>query len=155
MTRHERVAAPELTAAEAEAQAAADAAVRRLVHLALLGTVMGTLVGTAAVILAMVGVLHLQATASPGDSTSVLLIAGGTIGGLCVGAASAWWILAPLGSWFRRGMLATVSAFATVILMLLAFPIRALFGPPGLVTFAIICLVGALLLGRRARLLVP
>lgn len=151
MTRYERVEPPELTEAEAAAQDAADAAVRRLVHLALLGTGMGTLVGTATVLLAMVGVLQLQATAPPTESTAVLLIAGGTMGGLFMAAVSAWWILAPLGNWYRRGMLATVSAFATVLVMLLAFPLRALFGPPGLVTFAILCLIGALLLARRAR----
>jgi hypothetical protein len=151
VTRYERVDPPELTEAEAAAQDAADAAVRRLVHLALLGTGMGTLVGTATVLLAMVGVLQLQATSPPTESTAVLLIAGGTMGGLFMAAVSAWWILAPLGNWYRRGMLATVSAFATVLVMLLAFPLRALFGPPGLVTFAILCLIGALLLARRAR----
>lgn len=151
MTRYEQVDPPELTEAEAALQGAEDAAVRRLVHLALLGTATGTLVGTAAVMLAMVGILQLQAASPPSESTSVLLIAGGTMGGLLVAAVSAWWILAPLGNWYRRGMLATVSAFATVIVMLLAFPIRGLFGPAGLVIFAIACLLGAVLLGRRVR----
>lgn len=112
---------------------------------------MGTFAGTAAVIGAMLAVLQLQARTSTDDGTLVLLIAGGTLGGLAVGAASTWWILAPLGNWFRRGMLATVSAFATVLLMLLAFPVRGLFGSTGLLVFVLLCLLMALWLGRRAR----
>jgi hypothetical protein len=79
------------------------------------------------------------------------LIAGGTLGGLAVGAACTWWILAPLGNWFRRGMLATVSAFATVLAMLLAFPVRGLFGSTGLLVLVLLCLLIALWLGQRAR----
>lgn len=137
--------------AEAAALAAADADVRRLVRLALTGTAMGTCAGTAAVIGAMVTVLQLQARTSTDQGTLVLLIAGGTLGGLAVSAASTWWILAPLGNWFRRGMLATVSAFATVLAMLLAFPVRGLFRTTGLILFAAACLLTALWLGRRAR----
>ena len=137
--------------AEAEAREAADADVRRLVRLALTGAAMGTFVGTAAVIGAMLAVLQLQARTSTDDGTLVLLIAGGTLGGLAVGAACTWWILAPLGNWFRRGMLATVSAFATVLAMLLAFPVRGLFGSTGLLVLVLLCLLIALWLGQRAR----
>lgn len=133
------------------AQAAADAAVRRLVHLAFLGTAAGTLVGTATVVLAMLGVLRLQAASAPSQETGLLLIVGGTFGGLVVGGAAAWWLLSPLRNWYRQGMLATVSAFATVLAMLLAFPIRGLAGSRGLLLFAAACLVGALFLARRAR----
>lgn len=141
---------PALAQAEAAAREAADADVRRLVRLALTGTSAGTFAGTAAVIGAMVAVLQLQAHTATPDGTLVLLIAGGTIGGLAVGAACTWWILAPLGNWFRRGMLATVSAFATVLVMLLAFPVRGLFGSTGLVIFVLVCLLIALWLARRA-----
>jgi hypothetical protein len=137
--------------AEAEAREAADADVRRLVRLALTGAAMGTFVGTAAVIGAMLAVLQVQARTSTDDGTLVLLIAGGTLGGLAVGAACTWWILAPLGNWFRRGMLATVSAFATVLAMLLAFPVRGLFGSTGLLVLVLLCLLIALWLGQRAR----
>ncbi|HET8633300.1 MAG TPA: hypothetical protein VFL88_04080 [Gemmatimonadales bacterium] len=137
--------------AEAEAREAADADVRRLVRLALTGAAMGTFAGTATVIGAMLAVLQLQARTSTDEGTLVLLIAGGTLGGLAVGAASTWWILAPLGNWFRRGMLATVSAFATVLAMLLAFPVRGLFGSAGLLAFVLACLLIAFWLGRRAR----
>ncbi|HET8762111.1 MAG TPA: hypothetical protein VFM12_01750 [Gemmatimonadales bacterium] len=137
--------------AEAEAREAADADVRRLVRLALTGAAMGTFVGTAAVIGAMLAVLQLQARTSTDDGTLVLLIAGGTLGGLAVGAACTWWILAPLGNWFRRGMLATVSAFATVLAMLPAFPVRGLFGSTGLLVLVLLCLLIALWLGQRAR----
>jgi hypothetical protein len=141
-------------AQDADAQwAEEDAAVRRLIRLALFGTAAGALAGTAAVIAAMVGVVRLQASAPPAESTAVLLIAGGTIGGLVVGAIVAWWLLAPLGNWFRRGMLATVSAFATVLLMLLSFPVRGLLGVPGLLGFVVLCLAAALFLGHRARVL--
>ena len=139
--------------AEADARAAVDADLRRLVRLALSGAAMGTFAGTAVVIGAMVAVLQLQAHTSTDDGTLVLLIAGGTIGGLAIGAACTWWILAPLGNWFRRGMLATVSAFAAVLLMLLAFPVRGLFGTTGLLVFVAACLLIALwLLGRTRRL---
>lgn len=138
----------------ADAQwAAENAAVRRLMHLALLGTAAGALAGTAAVVAAMIGVVRLQTSAPPTESTAVMLIAGGTIGGLVVGAIVAWWLLAPLGNWFRRGMLATVSTFATVLLMLLSFPVRGLLGVPGLLGFVVLCLGAALFLGHRARVL--
>jgi hypothetical protein len=141
----------DIAQAEAAAREAADADVRRLVRLALRGAAMGTFAGTAAVIGAMVAVLQLQARTSTDEGTLVLLIAGGTIGGLAVSAASTWWILAPLGNWFRRGMLATVSAFATVLLMLVAFPVRGLFGTTGLIIFVVACLLVSLWLGSRAR----
>jgi hypothetical protein len=140
--------------AEAGARAAADADVRRLARLALTGAASGAFAGTAAVIGAMVAVLRLQAHTSTDEGTLVLLIAGGTIGGLAVSAAWTWWILASIGNWFRRGMLATVSAFATVLLMLLAFPVRGLFDTTGLMVFVAACLLIALWLGRRARRLV-
>ncbi len=149
MASFEEQAAPEPDAGVAQHEA--DAAVRRLVQLALRGTAMGTLAGTAIVVLAMLAVLAFQVRMTPSESTAVLLIAGGTMAGLAGAALTTWLVLAPLGNWFRRGMLATVSAFATVISMLLALPVRALLGPAGLVGFAALCLLGALLLGRTVR----
>lgn len=81
---------------------------------------------------------------------AVLLIAG-TLLGLLVAAGLAWYLLAPIGSVYRRGALAVVSSFATVLLMLLCLPVHILLGPPGLLGLAALLAALAVLLGREAR----
>ncbi len=46
-------------------------------------------------------------------------------------------------------MLATVAAFATVVLMLVARPVHEAWGTAGLVGLLLLCVVAIILLGRR------
>jgi hypothetical protein len=60
------------------------------------------------------------------------LLVGGTLLGVLGAAQAAWRLLAPVGSVYRRGGLSIVSAFATVLLMLVCIPVNELFGRSGL-----------------------
>ena len=75
----------------------------------------------------------------------------GTLAGLVLSGAVAWRLLSPLGSAYRRGGLAMVSAFATVIAMLLCIPVNQLLGHSGLGGLSVLSLLASLLLARRAR----
>lgn len=78
-------------------------------------------------------------------------IVGGTLGGLLFAALVGWRLLEPITSTYRRGGLAMVSAFATVVLMLTCTRIFELFGRNGLLAFMGFCAVISVLLARRAR----
>jgi hypothetical protein len=80
----------------------------------------------------------------------VLLLAG-TLGGLLLAGGTAWGLLAPVGSAYRRGGLAMVCAFATVVLMLVTMPLNHSLGRPGLLGLAVVAAAASLLLARRAR----
>jgi hypothetical protein len=91
---------------------------------------------------------------SPSDVNPALyLLFAGTLGGVLGAAGVAWWLFGPIASSYRRGGLAMVAGFATVLLMLICIPIHQLLGRSGLVVLFSLCLVAAILLGRRARLL--
>lgn len=79
------------------------------------------------------------------------LLAGGTLAGIFVAGIAAWRLLAPLESVYRRGGLSIVSAFATILLMLICIPVDQQFGATGLVVLLCLSAVAALLLHRRAR----
>ncbi len=79
----------------------------------------------------------------------VLLI--GTAGGLLLAGVVVWRLLAPLHSTYRRGGLALVSAFATVVVMQIYRPLDAAYGPPALLAAAALACALAWLLARRAR----
>jgi hypothetical protein len=78
-------------------------------------------------------------------------IVGGTLAGLLLAGFVGWRLLEPVTSTYRRGGLAMVSAFATVILMLICTRIFELFGRTGLLTFLGFCAVISGLLGYRVR----
>jgi hypothetical protein len=81
------------------------------------------------------------------------LLFGGTVGGILAAAGAAWHLLQPIPSLYRRGGLAIVSGFATVLLMLVCIPIHRMFGQPGLlVTMGVSGLAAALLAVRSRRL---
>ena len=75
----------------------------------------------------------------------------GTMGGLTLAGVVAWRLLAPLRSTYRRGGLALVSAFATVVVMQIYRPLDAAFGAPALLAAAALAAAAAWLLARRAR----
>ena len=75
----------------------------------------------------------------------------GTLGGLLLAGVVAWRLLRPIQSTYRRGGLAMVSAFATVLLMQIYRPLDAAFGVPALLGGAVLSAGLAWLLARLAR----
>jgi hypothetical protein len=108
----------------------------------------GLLVVTATVLL----VETLRGGAQPESLTLRLyLLFGGTLGGVLIAAGAAWHLLGPIESAYRRGGLAMVSGFSTVLLMLICIPINQLLGRAGLIILLGLSALSAALLGRRAR----
>ena len=119
-------------------------------------------IGTAAACAVCVGMLMITATVLGVDALrsdqgprnldlSFSLLVGGTLAGILLAAYSAWHLLAPVGSTYRKGALALVSGFATVLFMLICMPINQLFGRTGLLVLLAVCGVAAVLLARRTR----
>jgi hypothetical protein len=90
-------------------------------------------------------------TTEPALGAPLYLLLLGTLGGLLLAGVVAWRLLRPLQSTYRRGGLALVSAFATVVLMQIYRPLDAAFGMPALLVAAVLAGAVALLLARRAR----
>jgi hypothetical protein len=88
----------------------------------------------------------------PGNlDLSFYLLVSGTLVGILGAAFAAWLLLAPVGSLYRRGGLSIVSAFATVLLMLVCIPINQLFGRNGLLLLLAVSAALALIFSRQAR----
>ena len=79
------------------------------------------------------------------------LLFGGTLSGVLMAAWAAWRLLQPIASTYRRGGLAMVSGFATVLLMLVCIPVNQLLGRSGLVALLALSATAAILLAKRAR----
>jgi hypothetical protein len=79
------------------------------------------------------------------------LLFGGTLAGILIASWAAWRLLGPIASTYRRGGLAMVSGFSTVLLMLICIPINQLLGRTGLISLLAVSGIVAALLGRRAR----
>jgi hypothetical protein len=90
-------------------------------------------------------------TTEPALGAPLYILLFGTLGGLVLAGVVAWRLLRPLQSTYRRGGLAMVSAFATVVLMQIYRPLDAAFGVPALLAGAVLAGVAAWLLARRAR----
>jgi hypothetical protein len=126
-------------------------ATRRFLAAALTGAIaIGLVVVTATVLL----VDLLKRGADQDNLTLRLyLLFGGTVGGILAAAGTAWRLLQPIPSLYRRGGLAIVSGFATVLLMLVCIPIHQLFGRTGLlVTMGLSGIAAAVLAVRSRRL---
>jgi hypothetical protein len=110
--------------------------------------------GLALVTATVIGVDLLRAGApsqtAPGGALLYLLFFG-TLAGLCAAGAVAWRLLSPILSTYRRGGLSLVSAFATVVAMLLCIPVHQIAGRQGLVALGLMALLASFLLGRGAR----
>ena len=104
-----------------------------------------------ATVAALAAVRPPPGSAEPSLGAPLYLLAAGTLGGLVLAGVVAWRLLAPLDSTYRRGGLALVSAFATVLLMQLYRPLDAAFGTPALLAAAALAAGVAWLLSRRAR----
>jgi hypothetical protein len=81
---------------------------------------------------------------------ALYLLFGGTLGGILAAAGTAWWLLRPIESTYRRGGLAMVCGFATVLLMLICIPVHQFLGRIGLIALLALGTVAATLLARRA-----
>lgn len=79
------------------------------------------------------------------------LLFGGTVGGILIATWATWRLLGPIASSYRRGGLAIVSGFATVLLMLVCIPINQLFGRTGLLMLLGLSAGLSLLFARRAK----
>ena len=119
-------------------------------------------IGTAAACSVCVGMLLITATVLGVDALrsdqgprnlylSFYLLVGGTLAGILLAGSSAWHLLAPVGSTYRKGALSIVSAFATVLFMLVCMPVNQLFGRTGLLALLALCAVAAVILARRVR----
>jgi hypothetical protein len=119
-------------------------------------------IGTAAACAVCVGMLMITATVLGIDAMhadqgprnldlSFYLLIAGTLAGVLLAAYSAWQMLAPVRSTYRRGALSIVAAFATVLFMLICMPVHQLLGRTGLLTILATCGIAALLLARRVR----
>ncbi len=89
--------------------------------------------------------------AEPVPGAAMYLLLFGTLGGLVLAGVVVWRLLSPLRSTYRRGGLALVSAFATVVIMQVYRPLDAAFGGPALLAAAATAGALAWLLARRAR----
>jgi hypothetical protein len=122
--------------------------------LGFLATVLACAVSTGLIVITAT-VLVVDTLRSRNGSTYVelrlYLIVGGTLAGILLAASVAWRLLEPITSTYRRGGLAMVSAFATVLVMLVCTGINQMFGRIGLLTFLALCGVTSALLGRHAR----
>lgn len=88
---------------------------------------------------------------TPDFGAPLVLLLGGTFGGLVLAGIVTWHLLARISSAYRRGGLAIVSSFATVVLMLVTMPLNQAAGRAGLLSLAVAAAVAGLLLARRAR----
>jgi hypothetical protein len=99
----------------------------------------------------VLGVDALRSNQDPDRTLLFYLIVGGTLSGILAASASAWWLLGPVQSTYRRGGLAMVCGFATVLVMLVCIPLYQLFGRSGLVFLLAASAIAFALLGRQAR----
>jgi hypothetical protein len=89
--------------------------------------------------------------ANPEMGPPLYLLFFGTIAGLLLAGVVAWRLLSPILSIYRRGGLSVVSAFATILAMLLCIPAHQLAGSAGLAVLAAAALLLAVVLGRWSR----
>ena len=112
----------------------------------------GALVGLAIISGIVLGVDWLRsASQTPQLNASFYLLVVGTFVGILAAAFSAWRLLAPLGSVYRRGALSIVCSFATVLLMLVCIPVHQLLGRIGLLGLILVSSLIAAVLAHRAR----
>lgn len=124
------------------------------IRLALLAMGSAVAFGLATVSATVLGVDLLRSdapTAGPQLGAPLYLLFFGTLGGLFCAGVVAWRLLAPVVSLYRRGGLSIVSAFGTVVVMLLCIPAHQLAGRAGLIGLGVVALLASLLLARGAR----
>jgi hypothetical protein len=128
---------------------------RDLVLVAVRGMAAAVLLGTGVAMFVLRGVRALVAGAAPSDrpvssGPALALLLGGTLLAILASAGTAWACLSPIDSYYRRGGLAVVCAFATFVMSVLAAPLHHFLGPSALLGVGVGALAGALLLLRRS-----
>jgi hypothetical protein len=99
----------------------------------------------------VLGVDAVRSGPNPDRTLLFYLIVGGTLSGILAAAAAAWWLLGPIQSTYRRGGLAMVCGFATVLVMLVCIPLYQLLGRSGLILLLAASAIASALLGHQAR----
>jgi hypothetical protein len=128
---------------------------RDLVLVAVRGMAAAILLGTAVAMFVLWGVRALVAGAAPSDGPvssgpALVLLFGGTLLALLTSAGTAWACLIPIDSYYRRGGLAVVCAFATFVTSVLAAPLDHFLGQGALLGVGAGALAGALVLLRMS-----
>lgn len=85
---------------------------------------------------------------APPSGTIVNLLLLAWLGGGALATAAAFSLMRPLTSLYRRGGLAMVAGFATLMVTFITQPVDAAFGRPGLMVLAAVASGLCLLLGR-------
>ena len=115
-----------------------------------LGVLAGTLIVTGTVFLVtLLRERSPAAVASAPSAPALYVLLAGTFLGVLVAAGTTWVALSPVRNVYRRVMFGTVSAFATVVVMLVTTPVHAFLGRAGLAGLGALCLAGLVFLGRR------
>jgi hypothetical protein len=111
--------------------------------------------GVALIAVVTWGVRTVQLASPPsppslGDPHAVLLLGGLALGFLGAGLAT-WFLLAPIGNAYRRGMLAVVSMAGAFLFGLVTQPIDLALGRSGLAGLAVVAAAICIWLGRGIR----
>jgi hypothetical protein len=107
--------------------------------------------GLAVISATVLAVDALRSSPNPDPNSLFYLVVGGTFAGILVASAAAWWLLAPIQSSYRRGALAMVCGFATVVVMLVCIPMHQILGRSGLLALLGGSIIASAVLGTRAR----
>ena len=101
---------------------------------------LGAALGSALEMVVLWGTRALQHGAAPTDTPDIgglfYLLVFGTMASMGVGGGTAWALLAPVGSPWRRAGLSAIAAFSTLVAAAFAVPIDANFGPAALLGVA-------------------
>jgi hypothetical protein len=128
---------------------------RDLVGSAIRGMSFALLLGSAIVALVL-WTVRLLVAREPGSGVvdqgvAPALLLGGTLAAMGASALAAWFRLAPIDSYYRRGGLSMVCGFGTFVVAVLAAPLHHFLGSRGLLGLALVSLAGLAVLGRRLR----
>ncbi len=82
------------------------------------------------------------------DQPATMILLAGTLVSLMAGAVTTWTLLAPVDSFYRRGGLAMVSGFGTLMVSQVSVVLHVWFGTAGLVGLLAACVAGCIFLGR-------
>lgn len=124
-----------------------------LVGSAIRGMSFALLLGSAIVALVLLTVRMLVARDSTGrlvdQGAAPAVLLGGTLAAMGTSALAAWFRLAPINSYYRRGGLSMVCGFGTFVVAVLAAPLHHFLGTNGLLGLAAVSLLGLVVLKRR------
>ena len=124
---------------------------RRLLGFIAMAILCAVSFGLVVITTTVLGVDALRSSSTGNLDLTFSLLVIGTLSGILLASFSAWRLLAPLGSVYRRGGLSIVAGFVTVLLMLICIPVNQLFGRSGLGVLLLLFGVAAWGLSRGLR----